>query len=1369
MKQLTFDGVCKQLKKEASFKDLSKNIDVLSSAAIILLGLKSATGDITAFVDILAVKDAFCKTADMIIDKIVGSDINTCEKRMCVVKWAYAMIYYTAFFDVLDKKLPADIRKKLALSYQEKKSIFEEAKNQDKELSRTELEVLFPNVVYDYADIENALKKLYSEMSQGLRNFVQMLSFEEESTERTIAKFNQVVDELPELAIKRFKEQYIYLASRFNEFYVFVQFETEKYRDNKYQDLFKNIIEIMNSQDNKVDVGFARLEGMLLNLPEIYKEERIKEIVNGLIDTYKSGIEKPVIQDDDELQYPSIEEAFIPQSYKVLVYSGNEELGKRKTWADRVEHKDMAKLWGGYFMSPESTDNLLLILGEPGGGKSLLTRILCARMIDKNHVFVRIPLRDVDVDKGIETIVCEQIKKDGDASESIPSFKWFAESFQHNPITIVFDGYDEVLQATGGIYRNLLNKIQDFQDDCALHHRPIRIVITSRETLIDRAEIPKNTMVVNLCEFDEGQVQEWMLLWNQKNSKVFQDYNISEFSLPPSNRSIDELSRQPLLLLMLAIYDANLEEKKNSLSRGAVLNRTKLYNELLQRFIKRELKKGAKGKEVFFNELDTNEQIKEIESQMEKLGVAALGMFNRGKLSLKKGELDNDLNYLQIKMPEYNEGGKKLTNAEILFGSFFFIHDSQSSGEVEDEKEEAFEFLHKTFYEFLLADLLLKYLVAVVNKLNMLRSLDDKSLYVDALKKGDFACKYYTAMIHNCLCTEAETIKMFAEWKMYIIKAYFKGTQDDFDIVMNDLFEYQLQTLCHEVMIPSSWQESSYEGALRKTRLQYCALYIANLLILESITNVNDVYRIKIEQWKYIAQFLKMNLKKGTLLKFISQFSFWGDEDEMSIERKMDYVEAEQKKGIDIQMDVFNFLQDKVTYNIYSLHAMGELSDKQNRRGELIESDIRVDIEMIIGKLQNAIINNMVTDNLIEESIEKVSEIIGKQSISEDLMLNWLILINSCDEIDSGIVLGTNIGFMVERCILLYNGNLTIMLELMKLLKNILVGRFSFDEEVIYQNLKKEILGSPDLVIKFIKLNSSTLYEIDKDKIFSYVLDEFNELCEISPYYAVEFVELFYEKEEIVSCINVLLDNFIDIYQTNLSACVKTIRIALHHGYLDRVKCLLETVDTLPEMSFGTDGLVAVIDLLELSLIVGANLQLEKQLIEYCVDQMRISMWRRENAMYRLLNIIRLTHTEEYAIDMIKELIKHFDVIVYTAPSHIISYLSFFKNDKNVYSRVLNVVLKRFDELVDCSVSSAIEVLGEIKRRNISKQVICLFDYILFKSNEISINQESVCKMLSGLNKQTLKGTKQFLINKLRHIRVVYPLVAQQIEMLYPE
>ena len=59
--------------------------------------------------------------------------------------------------------------------------------------------------------------------------------------------------------------------------------------------------------------------------------------------------------------------------------------------------------------------------------------------------------------------------------------------------------------------------------------------------------------------------------------------------------------------------------------------------------------------------------------------------------------------------------------------------------------------MHKTFYEFLVADLVLSYLIEAADK--------------NPESPDSFSQQYYAALNGACLCTEPEIIRMTAEWK----------------------------------------------------------------------------------------------------------------------------------------------------------------------------------------------------------------------------------------------------------------------------------------------------------------------------------------------------------------------------------------------------------------------------------------------------------------------------------------------------------------------------------------------------------------------------------------------------------------------------
>lgn len=129
----------------------------------------------------------------------------------------------------------------------------------------------------------------------------------------------------------------------------------------------------------------------------------------------------------------------------------------------------------------------------------------------------------------------------------------------------------------------------EFQENQKILGISVKCIVTSRVTLIDKAEIMKNTPVIMLSDFDKERVRQWSKVWNEKNREYFIHENLKEFSISHSDR-VFELAKQPLLLLMLALYDAN----DNALKRNRSMSETQLYDNLIREFISRERMVGLR-------------------------------------------------------------------------------------------------------------------------------------------------------------------------------------------------------------------------------------------------------------------------------------------------------------------------------------------------------------------------------------------------------------------------------------------------------------------------------------------------------------------------------------------------------------------------------------------------------------------------------------------------------------------------------------------------------------------------------------------------------------------------------------------------------
>jgi len=1024
MKQLTFQSLCTQLKDHHGFNDGAEDLNTLIGAVSSLLGDASTDG-FTSFIKALAEKDKLISLCGTVLQKILDQKPEDYSGRVDQMREAYGTLCFTAFFDELDEQLPDSIRKAVSLSLSEKKRLLEQAMNCENGKRLARMEIILPDIMQGIDSADSFLEETYRSLVQGIRTFTNGLSFRETASEEDIRTFDGVLESLPKNACRRFHSQYLILCGQFNEFYIFTQMEQQTQQNRKCDERYRTILSAAAHTQDSTEAGLASLEKIILNLPDKIKNDKVRKIADQIIRKYRGDINCPLIgtkdeeEADDNLNYPLISQGFIPQAYKLLKYSNKERLELPDTWKPLEPQQDMRSFWAKYCLDPGSTESLLLILGEPGGGKSLLTKVLCARMISPSSMFVRIPLRSHEVEDDIESIVCRQIDIDGDTSERVPTFKWFAEEFPDNPVTLLFDGYDEVLQATGGVYRNLLKKIHQFQDRCRELRRPVRVIVTSRETLIDKADIPERTIVMKLLEFDDSRKNQWISIWNEHNHNILSAAGIDDFSLPTGSRDIEELSGQPLLLLMLAMYDADFEARANALKPkvgpAEKLDRTKLYDELLRRFIRRELRKGPRGNERHFDEADESEQNNLVDDEMRKLGIAALGMFVREKLSLQVGELEHDLEYMRVKVPEYDGQNKRmLKSAEAFLGSFFFIHDSRQKSEP-DEKEAAFEFLHKTFYEFLVADFILQQLLEAVDKMADRKTSrrNGNTFYLEDLERLDsFNGAYYTALGGACLCTEPEILQMAAEWKDRKLANWPSEIGSMVDQIMEDVFYKHMTMIRTGTFFPDGWDKGGLAGG--HSVPQACAVYLLNLLILRVL--FQGRCQIKREDWHFVSQFVRLNApppKKDSaspddspafrenflpseeiILKFMALFQLRRENDDILIEKMGQVREFENQNLLEARISIFDFMQDAISSTVYKLHDTDvSITEKKIYLRTLCQEGFySFRFEQYIAQLQSILVTSVPIERKMD-IIKRGNVYLHRRGTEPSLVLEWLLCI----------------------------------------------------------------------------------------------------------------------------------------------------------------------------------------------------------------------------------------------------------------------------------------------------------------------------------------------------------------------------------------
>jgi len=429
-------------------------------------------------------------------------------------------------------------------------------------------------------------------------------------------------------------------------------------------------------ENHAVGRGLEQLETLLRRVGERADPSAQRA---ALASAYRAVLTRPVL--GGEVRQPSLGDAYIDPRFQVKA-AGPGARPADDSWWDAGIRADFGEFLATFLTTPAAAEAPMLLLGQPGAGKSALTRILAARLPADAYLVVRVALREVRAESEIQDQIEQAIRSAIGETVSWPALARDAGSAQ--PL-ILLDGFDELLQATGIHQSDYLQRAAEFQRREADLGRPVAMIVTSRIAVADRARLPEGALAVRLEAFDEAQTARWRDFWNAA------DPGRRPLSLNVLRRFPD-LAQQPLLLLMLALFDASTA----GLADYATLDPGQLYERLLSEFARREVTRGFTGPEA--------EVPRRVEQELLRLSVVAFAMFHRGRLWVTEAELDNDLAGLGLSLDRSADGFRTpLTAGQEMVGRFFFIQRSQALRD--GQHLQAYEFLHATFGEYLVARL----------------------------------------------------------------------------------------------------------------------------------------------------------------------------------------------------------------------------------------------------------------------------------------------------------------------------------------------------------------------------------------------------------------------------------------------------------------------------------------------------------------------------------------------------------------------------------------------------------------------------------------------------------------------------------------
>jgi|WetSurMetagenome_2_1015567.scaffolds.fasta_scaffold01193_9 hypothetical protein len=524
---------------------------------------------------------------------------------------------------------------------------------------------------------------------------------------------------------------------------------------------------------------------------------RIIDNVNAHQNKIKAELNKPLIdnQDIEGIVYPKNGEIFIAQSFRSIIYKRKEHKKGFLTSNSNGDFWEKGENIGNYLLqtliNPISATRPIILLGNPGAGKSMLSKIFAGLLCETtDFIPFLIKLRSVASNTAN---ISEHINKGLSKSiENTADINWldWAKEFKERIPVVIMDGFDELMQSSNTELNNYINTIKDFQETALNHGICVRVILTSRKTVMQDVFIPEGTKIILLDSFDEKRRNLWVKIWN--DNQTIKDY---KFAIP-KNEKIEHLAQEPLLLFMLAVYDFEKSELQH-MTKDRNFNQSKLYDSLLNSFIERQLLKNE-----LYRNANPQQQRREEELFRLRLGMIALMMF-------LNDTTHKDTQKLPAELETFGLHESKIQTGNIL-GGFFFIHENKSTTEGEVERLN-YEFLHKTFGEFLAADFMLRV----------------------ALKQCDRSrekiCQKYIFKFcfgYNWLHKHYNIQNFLFEYAPQIIKP----NEKEHDTIINDIIKPDIEALFENGNIEFPVKENQIQP--HKQVVEHLGIYSQNLIFL---------------------------------------------------------------------------------------------------------------------------------------------------------------------------------------------------------------------------------------------------------------------------------------------------------------------------------------------------------------------------------------------------------------------------------------------------------------------------------------------------------------------------------------------------------
>lgn len=398
----------------------------------------------------------------------------------------------------------------------------------------------------------------------------------------------------------------------------------------------------------------------------------------------------------------------IPEEHKENFEQAQNAKGESLHFFRHKQHHDLHEYFLAWLRGRDAlglngeAERLLVLLGHPGQGKTSFSLRAADQLLreypgEVESVYL-VRLRDVTA---VENLLSEPLKTLREQpGVRLPDTDRLPESEMQNSI-LLLDGLDELYMNKG----LNLDQIQDFlrrlrQDLKNFPVPSLRIVLTSRTNYLKLdAHRDDDYLVLHLAEFSLDQQLEWL----RRHSQYHKDLRLTPEKLEAIHQTdnkqyekIRELVRQPILLQMIVTADVDVDEKANS---------ARIYDLLFTRLIRRDWSDDKQlPKYTNLNEKDLRRFLRTLATHIfqkpEGQEYARRTDFEEpdSKLNIVMNELAGKMDMEQLPLKDF---------ARNLLVSAYFQEVERATEEKRragDHEDYAYEFLHKSLQEYLVAE-----------------------------------------------------------------------------------------------------------------------------------------------------------------------------------------------------------------------------------------------------------------------------------------------------------------------------------------------------------------------------------------------------------------------------------------------------------------------------------------------------------------------------------------------------------------------------------------------------------------------------------------------------------------------------------------